>query len=127
MTGDEGWTWKFAPRAADQFDGLDHHVQDRIVSKLDEVVNSEWRAPEDFLEPLTGGPFSKLRVGQYRLACVAEYDASVLEVHRIEDPNRIETSLRSVLQGSKILRGHHLFLTSTCRRMMGAVGLGHSA
>ena len=84
MTSDEDWTWKFTPRAADQFDGLDHHVQDRIVSKLDEVVNSEWRAPDDFLEPLTGGPFSKLRVGQYRLACVTDRDASVLEVHRIE-------------------------------------------
>lgn len=38
---DGGWTWTFAPRAADQFDDLDHHVQDRIVSKLDEVVESE--------------------------------------------------------------------------------------
>lgn len=67
MTSDADWTWKFAPRAADQFDGLDAHVQDRIVSKLDEIVDSEWRDPDDFLEPLTGGPFSKLRVGQYRL------------------------------------------------------------
>jgi len=84
MTSNEGWIWKFTPRAADQFDRLDPHVQDRIVSKLDDVVNSEWRSPEDFLEPLTGGPFSKLRVGQYRLACVPEYGETVLEVHRIE-------------------------------------------
>jgi mRNA-degrading endonuclease RelE of RelBE toxin-antitoxin system len=48
------------------------------------VVNSEWREPPDFLEPLTGGPYSKLRIGQYRLACVADRDESVLEVHRIE-------------------------------------------
>jgi mRNA-degrading endonuclease RelE of RelBE toxin-antitoxin system len=81
---DEEWTWTFAPRAADQFDDLDHHVQDRIVSKLDEVVESEWRDPGDYLEPLTGGPFEKLRVGQYRLACVLDHDGSVLEVHRIE-------------------------------------------
>jgi mRNA interferase RelE/StbE len=33
---DDKWTWKVAPQAADQFAGLDHHVQDRIVSKLDE-------------------------------------------------------------------------------------------
>jgi mRNA-degrading endonuclease RelE of RelBE toxin-antitoxin system len=66
---EDEWTWKFAPRAADQFDDLDHHVQDRIVSKLDEVVGSEWRDPGDYLEPLTGGPFEKLRIGQYRLAC----------------------------------------------------------
>ncbi|KMT45609.1 hypothetical protein EL22_28840 [Halostagnicola sp. A56] len=64
MRSDEDWTWKFTPHAADQFAGLDPHVQDRIVTKLDEVVDSEWRDPSDFLEPLTGGPFSKLRIGQ---------------------------------------------------------------
>jgi mRNA interferase RelE/StbE len=64
--------------------GLDHHVQDRIVSKLDEVVTSEWREPSDYLEPLTGGPFEKLRVGQYRLACVLDHQTQILEVHRIE-------------------------------------------
>ena len=67
-----------------QFEGLDIHIQDRISAKLDEVVESEWREPADYLEPLTGGPFSKLRVGQYRLACVLDYDGLVLEVHRIE-------------------------------------------
>ena len=72
MPSDDDWTWKFAPRVADQFESLDPHVQDRIVSKLNEVVESEWRDPDEFLEPLTGGPFSKLRVGQYRLACILE-------------------------------------------------------
>ncbi|MHC3439611.1 type II toxin-antitoxin system RelE family toxin [Natrialbaceae archaeon A-gly3] len=84
MASEDDWTWKFTPSATDQFDGLDGHVQDRVVSKLDEIVDSEWREPKDFLEPLTGGPFFKLRIGQYRLACILEYDESVLEVHRIE-------------------------------------------
>lgn len=44
------WTWKFTQRAADQFDELDSHIQDRIVSKLDEIVDSEWRDPGDYLE-----------------------------------------------------------------------------
>lgn len=48
------------------------------------MVAWEWRDPGDYLEPLTGGPFEKLRVGQYRLACVLDRDTSVLEVHRIE-------------------------------------------
>jgi mRNA-degrading endonuclease RelE of RelBE toxin-antitoxin system len=61
-----------------------YHIQDNIVSKLDEVVTSEWRDPAEYLEPLTGGPFEKLRVGQYRLACVLDREARVLEVHRIE-------------------------------------------
>ena len=84
MTTSEDWTWAFTPRAADHFDELDPHVQDRLVSKLDEVVDSEWRDPDDFLEPLTGGPFSKFRIGQYRLACILDHEAAVLEVHRIE-------------------------------------------
>jgi mRNA-degrading endonuclease RelE of RelBE toxin-antitoxin system len=55
-----------------------HHLE------LDEITNDSWRDPDEYLEPLTGGPFSKLRVGQYRLACVLDYDNLVLEVHRIE-------------------------------------------
>ena len=78
------WSWTFTPRTADQFDSLDTHIQDRITSKLDEIVDSEWREPEAFLEPLTGGPFSKLRVGNYRLACILDRTNAVLEVHRIE-------------------------------------------
>ena len=73
MESSGDWTWTFTPRAVDQFDSLDTHVQDRICSKLDE-----------FLEPLTGGPFSKLRIGQYRLACILDRSESRLEVHRIE-------------------------------------------
>jgi mRNA-degrading endonuclease RelE of RelBE toxin-antitoxin system len=48
------------------------------------VVRSEWRDPGDYLEPLAGGPFEKLRVGQYRLACVPDHENRVLEIHRIE-------------------------------------------
>ena len=59
-------------------------AQNRIIAKLDDVVDSEWRDPDEFLEPLTGGPFSKLRVGQYRLACILDRSESALEVHRIE-------------------------------------------
>lgn len=77
MTSEE-WTWAFAPRAAEQFEELELHVQDRIVSKLDEVLDSEWRHPEAYLEPLAGGPFEKLRVGQYRLACVLDRSKNVL-------------------------------------------------
>jgi hypothetical protein len=39
MASDDEWTWKFAPRAAKQFDNLEHHVQDRIASNLDEIVS----------------------------------------------------------------------------------------
>ena len=92
MTSDAEWTWKFTERATEQFGDLDTHVQDRVVSKLDEVVDSTWHEPKDFLEPLTGGPFWKLRVGTYRLACVLAHDASVLEIHRIEHRNGAYTA-----------------------------------
>ena len=70
MSKSEDWTWKFASSALDQFEDLDPHVQDRIVSKLDEIVESEWREPDDFLEPLTGGPFSKMRGSVSSRLCV---------------------------------------------------------
>ena len=59
------------------------HTYRNIVSKLDEVVESQWRDPDAFLEPLTGGPFSKLRVGEYRLACTLNHHDAAVE-HRIE-------------------------------------------
>lgn len=87
------WTWKFTQRATDQFEELDTHIQDRIVSKLDEVVESEWRDPSDYLEPLTGGPFSKLRIGQYRLACVLDYDDRVLAKYTGSNTEAVHTQL----------------------------------
>ena len=45
MPSDDDWTWKFTPRAADQFDSLDPHVQDRIVSKLDESPETDVVTP----------------------------------------------------------------------------------
>jgi len=90
--GSEGWTWVFTSQAAAQFESFDDHVRDRLVSKLDEVVNSQWREPSEFLEPLTGGPFSKLRVGQYRLACTLDRENARLEVHRIEHRNGAYTA-----------------------------------
>ena len=68
MTPNDGeWIWKFAPRARTSFNKLDPHEQDRIVSKLDDIVADEWREPGDYLEPLTGAPHDKFRIGMFRL------------------------------------------------------------
>jgi len=80
---DEIWGWVLSPRADDQFEQLDDETKERISSKLDEVVSSEWREPEDFLEPLTGSPFQKLRVGGYRLGCRIRHEEQVLRVESI--------------------------------------------
>lgn len=82
-TGSEEWDWAFSPRADDQFASLESGDQQRVVSKLDEVVSSEWREPDAFLEPLTGSPFQKLRVGDYRLGCRLVRDERQLRVESI--------------------------------------------
>jgi len=50
------WDWEFTDTADRQFDGLDEYAQDRISSKLDEIVADQWRTPMDYLEPLEGAP-----------------------------------------------------------------------
>lgn len=82
-TDDDTWEWQFSPRADSQFEQLDAQIQQRITAKLDEIISSEWRDPEDYLEPLTGGPFQKLRVGGYRLGCRLLTGEQVLRVESI--------------------------------------------
>ncbi len=72
-----------SPRAHDQFGQLDEEIQERIISKLDEVVSSEWGNPADFLEPLTGSPFEKLRIGGYRLDYRLQREELVIRVEGI--------------------------------------------
>lgn len=66
------------------YEKLQPHEQERIVSKLDEIVNDQWREPSDYLAPLTGAPHSKLRIGAFRLGCDADHDERVLWLHTIE-------------------------------------------
>jgi len=39
--------WELTDTADRQFDGLDEYAQDRITSKLDEIVTDQWREPMD--------------------------------------------------------------------------------
>ncbi|RQG97776.1 type II toxin-antitoxin system RelE family toxin [Natrarchaeobius chitinivorans] len=83
MTSEENWDWIFSPRAEDQFAQLDSRTQDRIISKLDDVVSSEWREPSDFLDPLSNSPFQKLRVGDYRLGCRLRREDRVVRIESV--------------------------------------------
>lgn len=78
------WTWQFRKPAKRAYDDLDDHACNRITDKLDEIVNDRWRTPEDYLEPLTGAPHSKLRIGQFRLGVECNYDRKILDVYTIE-------------------------------------------
>lgn len=82
-TSDEDWDWEFSPRAENQFAQVDSDTQQRIIDKLDEVVSSEWRDPDEFLEPLTNSPFQKLRVGGYRLGCRLYRESTTLRVESV--------------------------------------------
>ncbi|QLH81198.1 type II toxin-antitoxin system RelE family toxin [Halosimplex pelagicum] len=80
---DDEWNWEFSPRGESQFAQIDPSTQDRIMDKLDEVVSSEWRDPSDFLEPLTGSPYQKLRVGGYRVGCRLHHQTKTLRVESV--------------------------------------------
>jgi mRNA interferase RelE/StbE len=76
----DDWNLAFSPRAEDQFASLEGDVQYRIVSKLVDVVTSECREPETFLEPLMRSPFQKLRVGDDRRGCRTVRDDRLLPI-----------------------------------------------
>jgi mRNA-degrading endonuclease RelE of RelBE toxin-antitoxin system len=41
-TSDNGWDWRFTDPAEREYGKLQPHEQERIVSKLDEIVNDQW-------------------------------------------------------------------------------------
>jgi mRNA-degrading endonuclease RelE of RelBE toxin-antitoxin system len=51
---------------------------------LDEVVEDQWREPDDYLEPLAGVTHQKLRVGPFRVECRLSRDEKVLWVLTIK-------------------------------------------
>jgi mRNA interferase RelE/StbE len=77
-----GWDWTLSDSATDELASLDPETQERILTKLDEVVDDQWREPAAFLEPLRGGSHSKLRVGSYRLGCRLDRERKLLLVGR---------------------------------------------
>jgi len=84
MSGEGDWGWELTERGRRQFDGLDEYARERIVSKLDEVVEDPWRDPMDHLEPLTGVPHQKLRIGPFRLGCRVDREAETLWILTIK-------------------------------------------
>lgn len=81
---DDEWDWKLTEPAEREYRKLQPQEQERIVSKLDEIVTDQWREPTDYLEPLTGAPHSKLRIGAFRLGCTVRQPEQILLVHTIE-------------------------------------------
>ncbi|WP_369728372.1 type II toxin-antitoxin system RelE family toxin [Natrarchaeobius versutus] len=58
--------------------------QQRIINKLDEIVDSPWRDPPDYGEPLQNSPRRKVRIGEFRLAVTFHKDEYRMVVARIK-------------------------------------------
>ncbi|MFC3476670.1 type II toxin-antitoxin system RelE family toxin [Halobacterium litoreum] len=80
----DGWSWELTPTAQDDLAALDPHEQDRILDKLDEIVDSPWRDPPDYGEPLQNSPRKKVRVGEFRLAVTFRQNEQRIVVARIK-------------------------------------------
>jgi mRNA interferase RelE/StbE len=80
----EGWTWRLASKAETDLESLDAADQQRILEKLDEIVDSPWRDPPEYGEPLQNSPYRKIRVGAFRLSVSFRRDDEVLLVARIK-------------------------------------------
>jgi mRNA-degrading endonuclease RelE of RelBE toxin-antitoxin system len=81
---DDGWRWELASKARDDLDALSADEQDRILDKLDEIVDSPWRDPPDYGEPLENSPYKKVRIGEFRLSVAFRRDEQRLVVARIK-------------------------------------------
>jgi mRNA-degrading endonuclease RelE of RelBE toxin-antitoxin system len=58
--------------------------QDRILNKLDEIVDSPWRDPPEYGEPFQNSPYKKIRIGEFRLSVTFRRDKHRLIVARIK-------------------------------------------
>ena len=58
--------------------------QDRILQKLDEIVTSPWREPPAYGEPLQNSPYTKIRIGEFRLSVIFRQSDLRLIVARIK-------------------------------------------
>ena len=81
---DDGWTWELSATAEDDLDGLPPADQKQILDKLDEIVDSPWRDPPDYGEPLQNSPYKKIRIGEFRLSVSFRRDGRRLVVARIK-------------------------------------------
>ncbi|MFC6862817.1 type II toxin-antitoxin system RelE/ParE family toxin [Halomicroarcula sp. GCM10025817] len=81
---EETWTWELSSKAQGDLDGLSPDEQDRVLDKLDEIVDSPWRDPPEYGEPLQNSPYRKIRVGEFRLSVSSRRDDQRIIVARIK-------------------------------------------
>jgi mRNA-degrading endonuclease RelE of RelBE toxin-antitoxin system len=80
----EGWAWELASTAQEDLGSLPADEQDRVIDKLDEIVDSPWRDPPEYGEPLQNSPYRKIRIGDLRLSVSFRREERRLVVARIK-------------------------------------------
>lgn len=80
----DDWTWELSAKAQADLTALDAHERDRIIDKLDEIVDSPWRDPPEYGEPLQNSPHRKVRVGEFRLSVTFRRNDQRMVVARIK-------------------------------------------
>ncbi len=80
----EKWTWELATKAQNDLGELPPTDQERILDKLDEIVDSPWRDPPDYGEPLQNSQYRKVRIGEFRLSVRFRRDQRRMVIARIK-------------------------------------------
>lgn len=70
---------EYTEQALQHLESLETEVAERVLNKVEEAT--EWT--EHRLEPLSGYPYYKLRVGDYRVIVGWDRDADVLVVEAV--------------------------------------------
>ncbi len=84
MMSDDEWDWELSEDGQSDLAVLSPEEQDRIIEKLDEIVDSPWRDPPEYGEPLQNSPYRKIRIGEFRLSVIFRKESEQLLVARIK-------------------------------------------
>lgn len=85
MTADgEEWSIRFTDTGKADFLALEADDQDQLQNKLTDIVESPWRDPPDYGEPLQNSPYKKVRIGQFRLSVTFDRTDNEMVIARIK-------------------------------------------
>lgn len=70
---------EYTEKALGQLEDLEKEIADRVLNKVDEAAN--WT--EHRLEALSGWPYYKLRIGDYRAIITWDREADLLRVEAV--------------------------------------------
>jgi len=79
------WTAIWSDNAKKEIKRLSHDIQKRILDKTEDVEEN----PFQYLEKMTGQPFYKYRVGNYRIIVDVVNDKLILYLLKVKKRSRV--------------------------------------